>query len=122
LSTWLAALYVIASHEKGISGHQSASDLGITQKSAWFLNHRISQKVTDKAPDLLQDHVMIDESHIVGRWANMPKTKRTALHEAGKDNKTPVMGMVQQDGKAKLFVIGNAPYKDHVRQNIAQVQ
>jgi len=49
----------------------------------------------------------------------MPKTKRTALYEAGKDNKTPVMGMVQQDGKAKLFVIGNAPFKYHVRQNVA---
>jgi transposase-like protein len=110
LSTWLAALYVIASHKKGISSHQLARDLGITQKSTWFLNHHIGQMVTDKAPDLLQDHVMIDESHIGGRWANMPKTKRTALHEAGKDNKILIMGMVQQGSKAKLFIIGKIPH------------
>jgi len=36
--------------------------------------------------------------------------KRTMLHEAGKDSKTPIMGMVQQDGKAKLFVIGSITF------------
>jgi len=68
-------MWLITNHKKGISSCQLARDLGIGQKAAWFLNHRIRQMVTDKAPDLLQDHVMIDESHIVegGQICQRPK-------------------------------------------------
>lgn len=119
LCKWFAAIWLITNHKKGISSCQLARDLGIGQKAAWFLNHRIREMVTDKAPQLLQDHVMVDESHVGGKFINMHKTKRARHLEAGISNKTPVMGMVQQDGKARLFVIGNAPFKYHVRQNVA---
>jgi transposase-like protein len=119
LAKWFAAMWLITNHKKGISSCQLARDLGIGQKAAWFLNHRIREMVIDKAPDLLNDVVAVDEAHIGGRWANMSKDKRTKLHESGKDNKTPVMGMVQKQGKAKLFVIGNSLLKERVRQHIS---
>ncbi len=118
LCKWFAAIWLVTGHKKGISSCQLARDLGIGQKAAWFLLHRIREMVTDKAPELLNNVVAVDEAHVGGRWANMNKTKRTALHEAGIDNKTAVMGLVQQDGKAKLSVIGNDTLKDKVRQNV----
>jgi transposase-like protein len=88
LCKWFAAIWLITNHKKGISSCQLARDLGIGQKAAWFLNHRIRAMVTEQAPELLQDVVALDEAHVGGHWANMNKTKRTALYEAGKDNKT----------------------------------
>jgi hypothetical protein len=118
LCKWFMAIWLITNHKKGISSCQLARDLGIGQKAAWFLNHRIRQMVTEKAPELLNDLVAVDEAHIGGRWANMNKTKRTQLHAAGIDNKTTIMGMVQKEGKAKLFVIGNSTLKQRVRQHV----
>jgi len=119
LAKWFAAIWLITAHKKGISSCQLARDLGIGQKAAWFMNHRIREMVREQAPEKLQDVVAVDEAHVGGRWANMNKTKRTALKEAGKDNKTAVMGMVQKDGKARLMVIGNDSLKDKVRQNVS---
>lgn len=119
LCKWFAAIWLITNHKKGISSCQLARDLGIGQKAAWFLNHRIREMVTDKAPELLEDVVAIDEAHIGGRWANMNKTKRTKFHQSGMDNKTPVMGMVQKEGKAKLFTIGDDTLKEKVRTHVS---
>lgn len=120
LCKWFAAIWLITGHKKGISSCQLARDLGIGQKAAWFLNHRIRAMVTEQAPELLDDVVAVDEAHIGGRWANMKKTKRTMLHEAGKDNKTSIMGMVQKEGKAKLSVIGRDTLKEKVRKNVSE--
>ncbi len=118
LCKWFAAIWLVTNHRKGISSCQLARDLGIGQKAAWFLLHRVREMVRDKAYELLEDVVMIDEAHIGGKWKNMPKTKRTKMHEENVSNKIPVMGMVQKDGKAKLFPIGNHFLKDRVRQHV----
>ena len=61
LCKWFAAIWLITAHKKGISSCQLARDLGIGQKAAWFLNHRIREMVTEQAPELLQDIVSIDD-------------------------------------------------------------
>jgi hypothetical protein len=118
LAKWFAAIWLITAHKKGISSCQLARDLGIGQKAAWFLNHRIRQMVTEKAPELLQDIVSIDECYVGGRWANMKKTKRTKLQESGKETKIAVMGLMEREGKARLTVIGINSFKDVVRKNV----
>ena len=119
LAKWFAAIWLITNHKKGISSCQLARDLGIRQKAAWFLLHRVRQMVMDKAPDLLENVVAVDEAHVGGKFANMQKTKRAKHLEAGTSNKTPIMGMIEKNGKAKLFVIGETSYKDMVRQNVS---
>ncbi len=47
LSTWFPAMYIIASHKKGISSIQLAKDLGVTQKTAWFMMHRIRKSLNE---------------------------------------------------------------------------
>ncbi len=119
LAKWFAAIWLITAHKKGISSCQLARDLGIGQKAAWFLNHRIREMVLDKAPEKLEGTVSIDETWVGGKWKNLPKTKRTKVREAGIETKTPVMGLMQKDGRVKLTVIGKHSFKDIVRKNVA---
>ena len=118
LSTWMAAVYVITAHKKGISSLQLARDLGVTQKTAWFMNHRIRLIMGEPAPEPLECMVEIDETYVGGKFANMNRGKRKKMQLNNLDNKVAVMGLVQRDGKAKLTVIGANTFKEVVRQNV----
>jgi transposase-like protein len=118
LSTWLAAIFVLTGHKKGISSHQLARDLGVTQKTAWFLNHRIRLIMDIPDPEPLENVVEIDETYVGGKLSKMNRKRRKAWQELGVDNKIPVMGLVQRDGRAKLLVIGNRPFKEVIRENV----
>lgn len=105
LQKWFLALYIIGSHKKGISSLQLHRDLGITQKSAWFVNHRIREMLTNKAPQLLKGTVQVDEVYIGGREANKHASKRTKGQKGrSEDIKTPVIGIVETGGKIAVSV------------------
>ncbi|MEP6465762.1 MAG: IS1595 family transposase [Parafilimonas sp.] len=61
LSTWIAATFVLTAHKKCISSHQLARDLGITQKSAWFLLHRLRYIADEEAPETLDKIVEVEK-------------------------------------------------------------
>ena len=103
LTKWYLATYIITTHSKGISSLQLATMLDVTQKTAWFLNHRIREMLTDKAPDLLTGTVEIDETYIGGKESNKHKHKRKA--KGGTSGKTMVVGAVQRGGKLTTQVI-----------------
>jgi transposase-like protein len=103
LTKWFLATYILSVHSKGISSLQLAGWLGVTQKTAWHLNHRIRAMLTDKAPELLEGIVECDESWVGGSLINQHASKK-----AGKDglyNKTMVFGAVQRNGKVRTKVI-----------------
>lgn len=106
LSTWIAAIFVITAHKKGISSLQLSRDLGITQKSAWFVLHRIRHIMREPEPEPLDNIVEVDETYVGGRFANMNRGRRKKFQEKGIDNKVAVMGLLERDGKARLTVIG----------------
>jgi transposase-like protein len=118
LSTWIAALYLLTGNKKGISSHQLARALGVTQKTAWFVNHRLRLILNEPDPEPLDEIVEIDETYVGGKFANMNRGRRKAWQESGKDNKTAVMGLVQRSGKARLTVIGQSSFKDIIRANV----
>ena len=64
LTTWFSAMYIIASHKKGVSSVQLAKDLGVTQKTAWFMLHRIRESLKDKNSPLLGGIVEVDETYM----------------------------------------------------------
>lgn len=103
LTKWFLATYILSVHSKGISSLQLAGWLGITQKSAWHLNHRIRQMLTDTAPELLDGIVEVDETYVGGSLKNIHASKKAALK--GLDNKTMVFGAIQRGGKVKTRVI-----------------
>ncbi len=63
LQKWFVALYVVTSHKKGISSLQLSKDIGVTQKTAWFLVHRIREMLRDKAPQAFEGICEVDESN-----------------------------------------------------------
>lgn len=105
LTKWFLATYILTVHSKGISSLQLAGWLGITQKSAWHLNHRIREMLKDSAPDLLEDVVECDETFVGGKLGNIHRSKKKGKKPL--DNKTAVFGAVQRNGKVKTKVISD---------------
>ena len=103
LTKWFLATYILSVHSKGISSLQLANWLGVTQKTAWFLNHRIREMLTDNAPELLEGIVEVDESWIGGSLINQHQSKKEGKNPLY--NKTMVFGAVQRGGKIKTKVI-----------------
>ncbi|MCP9753412.1 IS1595 family transposase [Ferruginibacter sp. HRS2-29] len=118
LSTWMAAIYLCTAHKKGVSSLQLSRDLGITQKTAWFVLHRVRLIMSDPAPAPMENIVEVDETYVGGKFANMNRGRRKKYQEQCIDNKTAVMGFVERDGKGRLTVIGESSFKDVVRQNV----
>lgn len=105
LSTWMAAIYLCTAHKKGISSHQLARDLNITQKTAWFLLHRI-REMTKIHKVKLKDVVQADEVYIGGVNANRHSHKKKDYAKGEKD-KTAVLGTMQQNGVVNMAVLQN---------------
>lgn len=107
--TWFIAIYECTSNKKGKSSHQLARDLGVTQKTAWFILHRIREMLQDKEPILLRGTVSVDESYVGGATGNKHRRK-IQRDESGKtiDVKSVVFGAVEKQGKAVLRVVDSA--------------
>jgi len=107
LRTWFPAMYLISAHKKGISSVQLAKDLGVTQKTAWFMNHRIRESLREKNSPLLSGMVEIDETFVGGKVGNMSNKKRKALkgRSEGTTGKAPVFGMLERGGKLLLVQV-----------------
>lgn len=103
LTKWFLATYILTTHSKGISSLQLASFIGVTQKTAWHLNHRIRESLKGSAIEFLADIVEIDETYIGGSLVNMHKSKKK--DKKAMDNKTAVFGAVQRGGKVKTKVL-----------------
>lgn len=97
LLTWLRASILLASSKKGISSHQLSRMLGITQKSAWFMAHRVRFAFKNKPLKKLQGIVEADETYIGG--------KAHGKRGRGAGKKTPVLALVQRDGDVRAFPI-----------------
>lgn len=108
LRTWFAAMYLCTAHKKGISSLQLHRDLNITQKTAWFLLHRIREMLGnyDKG-EQLDGMVEVDETYVGGATKNKSNKKRKELKASGQQfvNKTGVVGLVARDGAVRTQVI-----------------
>jgi len=101
LTKWFLAMYILSNHSKGISSLQLASWLDVTQKTAWFLNHRVREMLNQTGDsELLTGTVEIDETYIGGKDTNRHISKKK-----GFEGKTMVMGAVKRGGKVVTKVI-----------------
>jgi transposase-like protein len=105
LRKWFIAIWMVTSHTKGIASTVLAKDLGVTQKTAWFVLHRLrhaSRTPSFNAP--LQGVVEIDETFIGGREENKHADKR--LHQkGGTGGKAAVLGIIERGGELRAGVI-----------------
>ena len=108
LRIWLAATYLLTAHKKGISSYQLARDLGVCQKTAWFLNHRIRAMFESKTNRKFTTVCEADESFIGGKNKNRHKDKKVKNSQGRSfKDKTPVMGILEREGEIRVFKVAN---------------
>jgi transposase-like protein len=100
LEKWLVAAWLIVSCKNGISSYKLHRDLKVTQKTAWFMNHRIRLAMQETRFNKLGGEVEIDETFIGGKARNMHASKGAEkIQSRGPDGKEIAFGMVERGGK-----------------------
>jgi transposase-like protein len=106
LEKWLPALWLLVNCKNGISSCELARDLGVTQKTAWFMAHRLRFALTEGGFELLSGEVEADETFIGGKSRNMHKHVRARkITAAGVKDKTAVMGILERGGNIRAMVV-----------------
>jgi transposase-like protein len=122
LDKWLAAIWLIANAKNGISSWEIHRALGITQKSAWFLLHRIRLAMQTGTFQKLSGEVEVDETFIGGKARNMHADKRAEkIHGRGAVGKVIVMGVLERGREVRTKVIPNTKRKtvqDEIREHV----
>lgn len=116
LDKWLSAIWLIVNAKNGISSYEIHRSIGITQKSAWFLLHRIRKAMQTGSFAKLSGEVEVDETYIGGKARNMHRgalAKRVAEHatpRTGRNQttgKVAVMGLLARHGEIRTMVVPN---------------
>jgi transposase-like protein len=108
LDKWLTAMWMIVNCKNGISSYEIHRDLGVTQKTAWFLDHRIRLALTSGSFEKLTGHVEADETFIGGKARNMHMAqRRRRITGTGTKDKTAVVGFLGRGGKVRTAVVPN---------------
>lgn len=117
LRKWFIATYIFASHKKGISSHQLARDLGVTQKTAWLMLHRLRQSFTDVNPEQLDGVVSLDETFVGGKNKNRHTDKKKEGGQGGNsEDKTIVFGAMSAGGNVVTNIIADRTAETMVPQ------
>lgn len=101
LRKWFAAIWLVTCHKRGVSSLQLSRDIGVTQKTAWFMLHRIRKAFGMSNDDnrQVQDEVEIDETFVGGKNKNRHKDKKVEKCQGRSfKDKVPVFGMIQRGG------------------------
>lgn len=122
LRRWYAGIYLITSHKKGISSCQLARDLGVTQKSAWYMNHRVRHSLGMEPEAKLNGICEADETFVGGKEENKHKSKKTEGNQGRSvKTKTAVAGVVSRGGELRAQIVpdtAGANLRKFVYENI----
>src|SRR5947209_2535506 len=102
LDKWMMAIWMIAACKNGVSSYEIHRAIGVTQKSAWFMAHRIRMGMQDGDTQMFSGEVEVDETFIGGKARNMHlDVKKRRITGSGPIDKTAVMGILQRGDKSK---------------------
>ncbi|MBI3232932.1 MAG: IS1595 family transposase [Bacteroidetes bacterium] len=93
LQKWFVAIYLLSAHKKGISSCQLAEDLGVTQKTAWFMTQRIREMFKTGEVKKFETAVEIDETYVGGKSEHQGRSTKT---------KTVVFGILERESKTVM--------------------
>lgn len=112
LRKWFIAIFLMTSHKKGISSCQLARDIGVTQKTAWFMLHRVrNAAMTTEFSGPLTGTVEVDECFVGPKPRFQHADKRKETLGRWRSNKKIVLGMSQRGGELRLAHIPNTGHK-----------
>ena len=124
LDKWLPAVWLIANSKNGISSHELGRALGVTQKSAWFMLHRIRLAMRAGSFEKISTVAEVDETFVGGLAKNMHKAERARkITGTGGKDKTIVVGALERGGEVRTAVIPNRTttvLEGFVRDNVAE--
>ena len=119
LEKWLPAVWLIGTCKNGISSYELHRGLKVTQKTAWFMLHRIRLAMQDDLTGgKLSGEVEVDETFIGGKSRNMHKSRKLGR---GTGNKDVVFGMLERDGKVRAMHVrsrGKPELHKHIREHV----
>src|SRR5579871_3762042 len=103
LDKWLPAMWLLTNAKNGISSWELHRALGVSQKTAWFMLHRIRQAHQGKQGGKLAGHIEVDETFIGGKARNMHASKR----KNNSFEKAVVVGVLKRGGQVRATVVDN---------------
>jgi len=115
LDKWMMAMWQIVNCKNGISSYEIHRAIGVTQKTAWFLDHRIRLALTVGSFDKLTGHVEVDETFIGAKARNMHgdvKARRLQGRRGGTQGKAIVAAVLERGGKVRTKVVDRRKKKD----------
>lgn len=108
------AIWMIANCKNGVSSYEIHRNIGITQKSAWFVLHRIRVAMQNGSIEKLSGEVESDSTFVGGRGTNMhqkAKKARGVNNHGGSSHMTEVTGVIQRGGEVRAMVVSNSAAK-----------
>ena len=122
LEKWLPTLWLLISCKNGVSSYEVARGIGVTQKSAWFMLHRLRLAMQTGSIMKLSGEVEVDETFIGGKARNMhADVRQRRITGTGGKDKTAVVGFRQRGGEVRTEVIPNrkkGTLQKMVRENV----
>ena len=120
LDKWLVAMWLVCNCRNGISSYEVHRAIGVTQRTAWFMDHRIRMALHSGSFEKLSGEVEIDETFIGGKSRNMHLSKRRKKITApGPYDKVTVMGMLERGGKVVTKVVANQR-RHHLHEQVRE--
>lgn len=127
---WLPAIWMLTADRNGISSCEVARALGVTQKTAWFMLHRIREAMADEPTSFMTGPVEADETYIGGLVKSMNNKRKKRYNQRGRGSfgKAPVMALIERNtaerkGKVRAFVVdGTGAVELHgaIQDNVKQ--
>ena len=117
LDKWLPVLWLVVNCKNGVSSYEIHRAVGVCQKTAWFMGHRIRLALHSGSFEKLVGEVEVDETFIGGKARNMHADKRRRrITGRGPSDKTAVLGMLERGGIVRTMVVSNRKKKTLQRE------
>lgn len=110
ITKWVPAIWFVLNHKNGVSSYEVARSLGVHQKSAWFMMHRIRTAISNGSFTKLSGVIEADETFVGGKTKNMHKAKLATLPKKNRrihGDKTVVMGILERGNEVRAKVVNN---------------